>query len=133
MIDIETKVMTLIYDAVHPAYPNAKFESGLNLSPSAFPCVCVEEIGNSTRKSTIDSSGIEKYANVAYEINIFTNDVSGKKQAARAILQLVDTAMTRKGFERVNSQPFSLDQGTKYRLLARYQATVSADFTIYGR
>lgn len=133
MIDIENEVMTLVYDAVHPTYESANFESGLNLSPSKFPCVCVEEVNNTTRRSTIDSSGREKYANIAYEINVFTNNVSGKKAAAKAIMQLIDEAFTRKGFERVTKQPYSLDNGTKYRLLARYQATVAEDYTIYGR
>lgn len=133
MIDIENEVMTLIYNAVHPTYGSAKFESVLNLSPSVFPCICVEELDNSTRMSTADSGSNERYINVTYEINIFTNDVSGKKAAAKNILSLIDSAMVSHGFERTMRNPFSLDNGTKYRLLARYQASVSENHTIYRR
>lgn len=133
MIDIEGEVMNLIYDAVTVNYPNAKFESTLNLSPSEFPCVCVEELDNTTRMSSIDSGSFERHANVTYEINIFTNDTSGKKATAKAILALIDTAMVVHGFERYSKSPTSLDQGTKYRLVVRYQATVSKDKTIYRR
>lgn len=133
MIDIETQVMTLVHTAVTAQYPSARFESVLNLEPSGFPCVCVEEIDNTTRTSTIDSGSNENHANVAYEINIFTNDMSGKKQAAKKILALIDTAMIAKGFARTTYIPNGLDHGTKYRLLVRYQATVDKQNRIYRR
>lgn len=133
MIDIENEVMTLIYDAVHPTYDTMKFESTLNLSPSTFPCVCVEEIDNVVRQSESDSGSNERYVNVTYEINIFTNDVSGKKAAAKNIFALIDRAMISRGFNRTTSQPTSLDNGTKYRMLVRYQASVSENKTIYRR
>lgn len=133
MIDIESEVMTIIYNAVQPSYPEAKFESTLNLSPSEFPCVCVEELDNTTRKSSIDSSSTERYANVAYEINIYTNNSSGKKAVAKDILSLIDRAMFLHGFERYSKTPMSLDEGTKYRMIVRYQCAVSADKKVYGR
>lgn len=133
MIDIENEVMTLIYNAVHPTYEGAKFESVLNLSPSAFPCICVEEIDNTVRQTASDSGSVERYVNVTYEVNIFTNDVSGKKAAAKDILALIDHTMTAHGFSRTTQQPTSLDNGTKYRLLVRYQASVSENKTIYRR
>ena len=133
MIDIESEVKTLIYNAVHPSYPTAKFESGLNLSPSAFPCICVEELDNLNRQSTADSGSNERHANVDYEINILTNDVSGKKATARAILALIDRTMLAHGFDRITYVPNGLDNGTKYRVLVRYEASVSENQTIYRR
>lgn len=133
MIDIEHEVMTLIYNAVHPTYEAVKFESELNLSPSVFPCVCVEEIDNTNRLSSSDSGNNERHANVTYEVNIFTNNVSGKKTTAKVIFALIDSAMMSHGFDRVMHQPLSLDNGTKYRLLVRYQASVSQNNTIYRR
>lgn len=133
MIDIESEVMTLIYNAVTPSYPTAKFESTLNLSPSEFPCVCVEEIDNTTRQSSIDSGSNERHANLAYEINIYTNDTSGKKAAAKAIQSLIDSTLVAHGFARTTYNPISLDNGTKYRLLVRYEGAVSTNKTIYRR
>ena len=94
MIDIENEVLTLIYNAVHPEYPTAKFESVLNLSPSAFPCICVEELENTSRQTSADSGSNERHANVTYEINVFTNDVSGKKAAAKNIIKRIADAFT---------------------------------------
>lgn len=133
MNDIENQINTLVYTVVSPTYPNAKFESFLNLSPSVFPCVCVEMLDPTTRISALDSSGVEKYTNVTFEINIFTNDATGKKQAAKDIFKLVDNAMFRMGFARTTYVPNGLDQGTKYRLLVRYQAAVDQYNRIYRR
>ena len=133
MIDIENEVLTLIYNAVYPTYPTAKFESVLNLSPSAFPCICAEELNNTNNQLTSDSGSNERHANVDYEINIFTNDVSGKKRTAKAILSLIDKTMLAHGFDRITHNPLSLDNGTKYRILVRYQGTVSQNNTIYRR
>ena len=133
MIDIENQINTLIYTAVSSMYPNAKFESELNLSPSVFPCVCVEMLNPTTRKSALDSSNVEKYLDVTFEINIFTNEASGKKQAAKKIFGLIDSVMFRMGFERTTYVPNGLDQGTKYRLLVRYQGAVDNLNRIYRR
>ena len=133
MIDIENEILTLIYNAVYTEYPTTKFESVLNLSPSTFPCVCAEEIDNTTRQSSRDSGSNERHANVTYEVNVLTNDVSGKKASAKRILSLIDDKMVSRGFSRVTYITSGLDNGTKYRVLARYQATVSKNQTIYGR
>lgn len=133
MIDIENEVNTVIFNAVQPSYPNAAFESELDLTPSVFPCICVEEIGNASRTDTADTKSNENHANVTYEINIFTNKTSGKRTQARAILSLIDNALLVRGFERDTINPIPLDSGTKYRLVARYSASVSANKRIYGR
>ena len=133
MIDIEYEIDTLIYNAVHPVYEGASFESGLNLSPSIFPCICVEEIDNKNRQSTADSGSNERHANVEFEINIFTNDTTGKKATAKAIGDLIDRTMLSHGFDRTSFVPLSIDNGTKYRLLLRYQASVSQNNTIFRR
>ena len=133
MIDIESEVMTLIYNAVHPSYTGASFESELNLNPSVFPCICVEELANTNSMATSDSGSNERHVNVDYEINIVTNETTGKKRTAKNIQNLIDDTMLAHGFNRITYQPLSLDNGTKYRLLVRYQATVSQNKTIYRR
>ena len=133
MIDIENEVNTLIYNAVYPSYPTTKFESGLNLSPSTFPCVCAEVVSDINRRTTSDSGSNERHANIDIEVNVLTNDVSGKKAAAKSILALIDRMMLAHGFDRVTYLPNGLDNGTKYRVLARYEASVSENQTIYRR
>lgn len=133
MIDIENEVITLVTDELFANGISASVESVLNLNPSEFPTVCVEEIENSSYGLSADSSSNENHASVGYEINVFTNDVSGKKQKAKDILSVIDNMLIARGFSRISKTQLSLDNGTKMRIIARYRAYVSKNQTIYRR
>ena len=133
MIDIENEVVSLITDVLFANNISASIESVLNLNPSSFPTVCVEEIENASANISADSLTNENHAAVGYEINVFTNSLSGKKAEAKNILSVIDTMLINRGFTRVSKTTLSLDNGTKYRVVARYRAYVSTDKTIYRR
>lgn len=133
MIDIENEVITIVHDGLYENGINASVESVLNLNPSSFPTVCVEEIENTSYGMTADSFSNENHAAVGYEINVFTNDVSGKKQKAKDILAVIDKLLLARGFSRLSKTQLSLDNGTKFRLIVRYRAYVSRNQTIYRR
>ena len=133
MIDIENEVITLIHDGLYAKNITASIESVLNLNPSEFPTVCVEEIENSSLDLSADSSSNENHVSVGYEINVFTNDVTGKKNGAKDIHAAVDEIMLKAGFTRISKNQFALDNGTKFRLVARYRAYVSKQNIIYRR
>ena len=80
-----------------------------------------------------DTKSNENHASVSYEINVFTNDVSGKKQKAKAILAVINDALIARGFSRLSKTELSLDNGTKYRLIARYRAYADSNNIIYRR
>lgn len=133
MIDIENEVITLVTDTLFAENITASVESVLNLNPSEFPTVCVEEIENSSYDGSADTKSNENHASVSYEINVFTNDVSGKKQKAKAILAVINDALIARGFSRLSKTELSLDNGTKYRLIARYRAYADSNNIIYRR
>lgn len=133
MIDIENEVITLVTDTLFAENITASVESVLNLNPSVFPTVCVEEIENSSYDGSADTKSNENHASVSYEINVFTNDVSGKKQKAKAILAVINDALIARGFSRLSKTELSLDNGTKYRLIARYRAYADSNNIIYRR
>lgn len=133
MIDVENEVITLVTDCLFANNISATVESVLNLNPATFPTVCVEEIENSSYGLSADNSSNENHASVGYEINVFTNDVSGKKQKAKDILSVLDDMLIAHGFSRISKTQLSLDNGTKMRLVARYRAYVSKNQTIYRR
>lgn len=133
MIDIENEVVTLVYNALQSEGITASVESVTNLNPDKFPTVCVEEIDNYSYGGSADSKSNENHAAVSYEINVFTNDLSGKKQQAKKIIDVIDTKMISKGFSRFSKTTLSLDNGTKYRIVARYRAYVDKSNIIYRR
>lgn len=133
MIDIENEIFTAISKAVLSKFPKAKMSPETILSPSVFPCVCAEEADNYSVTSTQDSGSNENHANIMYEVNIYSNKVSGKKAECRAILKIVDEVFANFGFTRTGLNPVPMNDATKYRLFARYKAVVSKNKTIYRR
>lgn len=133
MIDYETDIFDAVADALTTAYPNITVDSVETFSPSSFPFVSIVEIDNSTYLRSRDSSNNENHANIAYEVNVFSNAVTGKKAECKSILNTLDAVMIRLGFTRINSSPVTLDDASKYRLASRYVATIGKNGVIFRR
>lgn len=131
MIDIESQIFTMLYDAIKAVYPNCDVKSELDLEPSKSPAVMIEEINNASNTQTMTTT--ETHAIVDYEINIFSSKASGRKSEAKAILSLIDGIMTEWNFQRLMTNPVSLSDSTRYRLVARYTAVVGTNEVIYRR
>ncbi len=133
MIDIENEVFEVVSTEVLASYPNALIVGKETRMPSKFPCVSIVESDNATVQRTQDSGSNENHATVMYTVDVYSNKAKGSKTECKAILSIVDDVMLRKGFTRTMKQPISLDDATKYRLIARYTAVVSTNKTIYRR
>jgi hypothetical protein len=69
-----------------------------------------------------------------YEVNVYSNKVTGKKSECKAIIALIDREMLALGFVRSTLTPVpNMNDSTIYRMVARYRATVSSDNKIYRR
>lgn len=132
MIDVERQIYTKIFDLVNTDYPEADILNETILIPSTFPCVCVEEIGNTTVRNTQDSSHFENHANIDYEINVYTNDAM-KHISCREIVNKIDSLMLSMGFTRQSMNPVNMGDGTMYRMVCRYTAVISTNEIIYRR
>jgi hypothetical protein len=81
-----------------------------------------------------DSSGIENFANVMYQVDVYSNLNRGKKAQAREILAMIDVLMAVNGFTRTFMNPVqNMNDPTIYRITARYTAVVGKDKVIYNR
>ena len=121
MIDIESKVIDEVKSALSTDYSNIPIYSMLVASPEKFPCITVEEIDNSICKDAMTTSRIENIAEVTYEVNVYSNSKKGKKAETKAIFQIIDSTLTEMGFIREYTKPVTMDNGTVYRLTARYE------------
>lgn len=133
MIDIESDIYNIILSAVQSVSANAFVVSKETRTPSKFPCVSIVEAGNSTLTTTRDSGNSENHAIIMYEVNVYSNKSEGAKSECKSILSAVDTALLNIGFKRTMKRPVSLDDATKYRLIARYNAIADNNKTIYRR
>lgn len=124
MIDIENIVFTRAAQAVRAAFPETSVSSEYVEIPACFPHVSIEEKDNSVSERTRDLSGIEHYAQVMYEINIYTNNGAVRKSTAKAIADVIDKAMAGMLFTRIfKGNTPNIDRSI-YRLTMRYRAVV---------
>lgn len=133
MIDIENDVYNVVSAAVLASYPGALVVGKETRMPSKFPCVSIVESDNYTVGYTQDSGSNENHVSLMYSVDVYSNKAKGSKSECKAILAIVDDALIRKGFTRTMKQPISMDDATKYRLVARYTAVADKNKTIYRR
>ena len=129
MIDIFNEVYTII-KSVLPT--NVKMSSVYTNSPSEYPFVSVEEINNATVRQSIDGCKNENFAELDYEINIYTKGDS-KKSLGNSLLVAIDDKLNELGFIRTTKNSFQDTNETIYRIIVRYTAIVSKDHKIYRR
>lgn len=134
MIDVESQVFQACADAFRAAYPNGYIAGEYVPQPPKFPAVSIVEEDNSVYQRGMDSGAIENYANVMYQIDIYSNNTKGKKAQAKAIAALIDDVMARLGFTRTFLNPVqNMNDATIYRMTGRYRAVVGTNNYIYRR
>lgn len=134
MIDIENEVIDRVSRLVRKHFPDVYFTGELVKAPSKFPAVSLIEMDNTMYRRTQSSTDMENHAEVMYEVNVYSNKNTGKKNECRGIAFAVDSAMQDMGFTRVMFNPIpDMHDATIYRIVARYMAVVSANKIIYRR
>lgn len=124
MIDIENVIFTKIAQKVRSEFQGASVYGEYVEVPASFPCVTIVEADNKVYERTRDLNGIEHYAQVMYEVNIYTNDSGGKKSTAKSIANVIDEEMSKMLFTRTfRGQTPNIDR-TIYRITLRYVAVV---------
>lgn len=133
MIDIESDILQLVEEAVAAKRPDVEMYDIETRAPASFPCITLREMDNYCHMSSRDTSSTEKYAQVMYELNAYSNLTKGRKKECREIFALADEALIRAGFTRMSMNPVEMQDATIYRLAGRYQAVISRDKVIYRR
>lgn len=125
MIDIENLVFTRIANVVRSAFPGTACYGEFVETPASFPCVTVVESDNRVYEPTRTLDNVENHAVLTYDINVFTNDSSGKKSKAKAISDVIDREMESSLFTRIyRGQTPNIDRSV-YRITLRYRVVVS--------
>lgn len=134
MIDYMNEIFTTVATAVRAAHQGTTVTGEYTRNPSKFPTVTLDETQNVMVDRLEDSSNEERYAGVAYRLQVFSNKQSGKKAEARAIYATADAEMRRMGFRRVTytTTPEIYDS-TIYSITATYEAVLSAAGYVYKR
>ena len=125
-----TKIATAIRAEFSGAYVVGEYVN----APSKFPAVYIVEQDNTVNRATRDTSDIENFADVMYQVDIYSNKNKGKKAECKSIAAFIDGMFARMGFTRSFLNPVpNIDDGTIYRMTGRWIATVSKDNIVYRR
>ena len=134
MISIENELFTIVATALREAYDGIYVAGEYVPQPPRFPAVFIVEMDNSVYQPGRDSGGIENFASVMYEVDVYSNLAKGKKAQAREIISAVDGIMAAHGFTRTFLNPVqNFNDATIYRMTARYTGVVSKDNVVYRR
>lgn len=134
MISPESELFTRIAIAVRLAYPEAYVSGEYVPQPPRFPAVSIIEQNNSVFLPGRDSGAIENFAEVMYQVDVYSNKVQGKKAECKAIAALIDEQFVKYGFTRTFLNPVqNINEPSIYRMTGRYQAVVGRDNFVYRR
>lgn len=134
MIELESPLFTEIASVLRSTYSGITVYGEYVPAPAEFPSVSIVEMDNATPLNTWTNRPVQQYAEVMYEVNVYSNLSIGKKAQAKAIMGTIDTILQTYGFERMTVQPIqNMNDATIYRMVGRYRAVVSDDLTIYRR
>lgn len=133
MIDVENIIFTKLATALHDMYSDISVYGEYVEVPAKFPCVTIVEADNQVLKYTRDLSGVEHYAKIMYEINVYSNKASGKKSESKEISNMIDGLMTDLLFTRTfRGQTPNIDR-TIYRITLRYEGVVREGVNVDGK
>lgn len=132
MVNIEAEIFDRLYTLITTAYPNCNVVGEDIAEEPEFPCVSIVEMDNATEQMTTDTAG-ERHSNVTYKVEVYTNDRTGKRAKAKAILNVIDKEMTSLNFVRTTSTSTYLKYASVHRYITHYAATVSDDGKIFKR
>lgn len=132
MIDIESKVVDTIYNAVKAvnAYPNADVTTGFDMVNAKFPCVVIQEINNAPYRRSATDDCSENHTRIEYEISVYTDNVNNAKTVGKDILNIVDNALQGLKFRRLRkNQPLNIAR-TIFRQYGRWEVIVGKPITV---
>ena len=123
MIDVEAKIYTPVAAALRANFLRIEVSGDYTKVPPKFPFVSMVEADNATSQNRMDTSDVERFATVMYEINVYSDKADGKKSECKAIMAFIDEIMYRMNFTRIALAPVpNLSKSTIYRMIARYRA-----------
>lgn len=96
MIDKSTEIFNTVAKELRAAYKGIRVVGEYVATPTSFPCVTLDEIQNIP--THLDSATHNKYAEVVYRVQVFSNKNGAKRAEAREIYSRVDEVLQTLGF-----------------------------------
>lgn len=127
-------IYTQVADTVLVSYPTCRIVNAFIYAPDAFPTVSIVMSGDGTTAKTRDSSHISKFNDITATVDVYTNNIDGKKTLAEDIMGIISDKFYSLNFDLVSCKPNSnISNAQNYRLTATFAATVDNNGKLYSR
>lgn len=128
MIDIEKLIYTPIAETLRKRFKGVTVSGEYVNAPPKFPYVSIVEQDNYMSTNRLDSSESEKFSTLMYEVNVYSDKAGSKKSVCREIMGVIDEMLYKRNFTRISLSPVpNMENGTIYRLVARYRAETDGE------
>ena len=130
MLDVSNEIFNAVAKHLRSLYTGIQVKGEFDPNPAKFPCVTIDEISNVP--AHMDSALKNKYAEVVYRVQVFSNKVSGKRAEARAIYATVDETLMGLGLvaKTYTSTP-AIYNAEIYSITVTFEGVIGADGTVY--
>ena len=130
MIDYSFEIFNAVATDLRAAYEGIKVVGEYVASPTVFPTVTIDEISNVPVH--MDSAVQNKYAQVTYRVQVFSNLRTGKRAEAREIYSRVDEKLQELGLYAISySTTPAIYNSEVYCITATYSAVIDRNGAVY--
>lgn len=130
MLDFSNEIFNGVASSLRSLYPGIQVKGEYVSEPAKFPCVTIDEISNIP--SHLDSAAKNKYADVVYRVQVFSNKEGGKRAEARAIYNTVDEVLMGLGlFAKSYTSTPTIYNAEIYSITATFGGVIGEDGTVY--
>lgn len=132
MIDKSHEIFTLVATKLRVEFENITVLGESVDIPSKFPCATIDEVSNVPTEE--DSRTLNKYADVRYRVQVFSNSDNGKRAEARRIYAVIDEVLQGINMKCKSYNPLPEIYNSKiYQINSSYEAIIHEDGTIYRK
>ena len=130
MIDVSNEIFNVVAERLRLDYEGIQVKGEYDPNPARFPCVTIDEISNVP--THLDSALKNKYADVVYRVQIFSNKSAGKRAEARSIYATVDETLMELGlYAKTYTSTPTIYNAEIYSITATFEGVIGADGTVY--
>lgn len=133
MNSIENELYTELRELMKISNPECHLTSETLVSTKKLPLIEFHEMDNYTAIHLLDTSNKEKFSEVLFEVNVYSNKLNGKKTECKNLLKIVDSFMIARNFIRTFKRELPTLDTNIYRITAHYRAIVDHNNKLYRR
>lgn len=130
MIDKSNEIFNAVAKHLRSLYKGIQVKGEYVGTPAKFPTVTIDEISNVP--SHLDSAKTNKYADVVYRVQVFSNLENGKRAQAREIYNAVDSKLMELGlFAKSFTTTPAIYNSEIYSITATFGGIIGEDGVVY--